>query len=318
MQRFSTDDVPERDRLAVVHEFVARHVAGRQFKLVDTNVRIEIAALDLPGQITVGAASYSPIIGTRRRELLADGRDDYLLTIHTADHELSVAGGPPIRVPAGDLMLVNEGTWSEFRLPQTFVKVVSLDRARLARLVPRIDMGAFYHIPGTAPGAALASGYFDLLHENQPQGEKARQVAANHLHDLVALVLDGFVKGGAGRDGRGIRAARLELVKKDILDRLRDPDMSIDSVARSQGITPRYVQRLFEADGLTFSEFLRDSRLDLAYRLLHETDPRDSTISAIAYDAGFHDLSNFNRVFRRRFGITPSDARAEAIRKRGR
>jgi len=318
MQRFSTDDIPARDRLAVVHEMVARRVAGRQFKPVGDDLRIEIATFNLPEQVTVGTASYSPIVGRRTRELLADGRDDYLLTVHDRDHEFSVAGGPSIAVPAGNLMLVHDGAASEFRLPQTVMKVVSLERSRLARLVPRIGMSAFYHIPREAPGAALVGGYADLLRQNQPQGEKARQVAAGHLHDLVALALDGFVQGGAGRNERSIGAARFELVKKDVVDRLRDPDLTIGSVARGQGVTPRYIQRLFETEGLTFSEFLRDSRLALAFRLLNEADPRGSTVSAIAYDAGFHDLSNFNRVFRRRYGITPSEIRADALLKRGR
>jgi AraC-like DNA-binding protein len=40
-------------------------------------------------------------------------------------------------------------------------------------------------------------------------------------------------------------------------------------------------------------------------------DPRhaDRAISTIVYDAGFGDLSTFNREFRRRFGATPSDVR---------
>lgn len=50
-------------------------------------------------------------------------------------------------------------------------------------------------------------------------------------------------------------------------------------------------------------------RLILAHRML--TDPRCSCdkISTIALDAGFGDLSYFNRVFRRHFGDTPSDVR---------
>jgi AraC-like DNA-binding protein len=40
-------------------------------------------------------------------------------------------------------------------------------------------------------------------------------------------------------------------------------------------------------------------------------DPRysDRSISAVAYEAGFGDLSYFNRTFRRRYGGTPSDIR---------
>jgi AraC-like DNA-binding protein len=43
-------------------------------------------------------------------------------------------------------------------------------------------------------------------------------------------------------------------------------------------------------------------------------DPRcaDHTISAVAYEAGFGDLSYFNRTFRRRYGATPSEVRLRA------
>ena len=50
-------------------------------------------------------------------------------------------------------------------------------------------------------------------------------------------------------------------------------------------------------------------RLERAYRML--CDPRlgGSSISSIAYDVGFGDLSYFNRVFRRHYHQTPSDVK---------
>lgn len=140
-------------------------------------------------------------------------------------------------------------------------------------------------------------------------------MAASHIHDLMALMLDGFVQGGSDRSDGGIRAARLELIKKDILDRSRDPSLSVNSVARRHGVTPRYVQQLFEREGTTFTEFLRDSRLALAYQRLEE-GAAEMSIAQIALESGFTDLSNFNRVFRRRYGLTPSDVRVEAMRNR--
>jgi len=46
------------------------------------------------------------------------------------------------------------------------------------------------------------------------------------------------------------------------------------------------------------------------------TDPRfaSRSITSVAFDAGFGDVSYFNRSFRRRFGATPSETRAEAIK----
>jgi AraC-like DNA-binding protein len=52
-----------------------------------------------------------------------------------------------------------------------------------------------------------------------------------------------------------------------------------------------------------------EQRLLLAHRLLCGIRGRKEKISTIAYDAGFRDLSYFNRSFRRRFGMTPSEWR---------
>ena len=123
------------------------------------------------------------------------------------------------------------------------------------------------------------------------------------------MVLDGFVRGGAERNERSKAAARRRLVRRDILENLSDPGLDIGAIARRQGVTPRYIQRLLESEGTTFTAFLRDCRLDLAFRLLREGDANAGRITEIAYDVGFSDLSTFSRAFRRRFDATPSEIR---------
>jgi AraC-like DNA-binding protein len=115
--------------------------------------------------------------------------------------------------------------------------------------------------------------------------------------------------------GRGLAAARLRAIKGDILAHLEWPALDVSSVAKRHGVTPRYVQRLFEPEGITFSEFVRDQRLARAYRTL--SDPRHAAlaVSTIAYDTGFGDLSYFNRTFQRLYGMSPSDVRAAARKK---
>ena len=66
---------------------------------------------------------------------------------------------------------------------------------------------------------------------------------------------------------------------------------------------------LFESEGTTFTEYVLEQRLTCAYHMLADSARHDWTISAIAFEVGFGNLSYFNRVFRRRFGMTPSDAR---------
>ena len=91
----------------------------------------------------------------------------------------------------------------------------------------------------------------------------------------------------------------------------------MNAVASRQGISPRYIQKLFDLEGTTFTEFVLRERLSRARRMLADLRLAGRTIANIAYDAGFADLSNFNRSFRQQYGVTPSDVRATAQRDGG-
>jgi AraC-like DNA-binding protein len=72
---------------------------------------------------------------------------------------------------------------------------------------------------------------------------------------------------------------------------------------------------LFEADGTTFKAFVIAERVAKAYRMLIDERYGHLSITQIAYDCGFGDISYFNRTFRRVHGATPSDIRESAIRR---
>jgi AraC-like DNA-binding protein len=76
----------------------------------------------------------------------------------------------------------------------------------------------------------------------------------------------------------------------------------------------RYAQRLFESEGVTFTEYVLEARLACVHRMLREPRVAHVKISTVACDAGFGDPSYFNRVFRRRYGTAPSDIRAQVQR----
>jgi transcriptional regulator GlxA family with amidase domain len=86
--------------------------------------------------------------------------------------------------------------------------------------------------------------------------------------------------------------------------------LSLAMIAARHSCTPRLVQRLFEAEHTTFTDYVLSLRLTRAHRML--TDPRRASekISSIAFDAGFADVSYFNRAFRQHYGDTPSSVRA--------
>jgi AraC-like DNA-binding protein len=307
--RLSNHDVPARERLSYLHDFVARSVAGLQFTPRDADdFEFELTARNLGGTV-VGTARYSAVRGERTRALTADGRQNYMMTIHDTDYEVEVAGGRRLQVSAGDIVIVNESLRQTFTLPGTELTAIVLDEKRMAEIAPDIRTQPFHHMPAAKPGVALVAGYARLLLGDASLDGAAARLAGDHLYQLAALALGGDKDRAAGLPGIG--GARLALVKQDIAHNLADPEFDIAAVARRQGITPRYIQRLFERERTTFGEFLRDARLDRARAALEAGNA--ATISAIAFDCGFGDLSHFNKAFRQRFGATPSDIRARAM-----
>lgn len=153
---------------------------------------------------------------------------------------------------------------------------------------------------------AMLETHFRLA---DPKDAQASEAFGRYLADIVALQLGANRDGGDAIAKRGLMAARRQLVLEKIQACSTDPAFSANAVARELGVTRRYVNLLLEDSGRTFSEHVLDRRLAIAYQLLLAQPNRSRTIASLALEAGFGDLSYFNRVFRRRFGDTPGQFR---------
>lgn len=98
----------------------------------------------------------------------------------------------------------------------------------------------------------------------------------------------------------------LDRVRRRIAARLRD-DASIDRVAHDLGVSVRTLQRMLEADGVSFHELSADVRRLRA--IAHLTETSDS-VERIAERLGYADVSAFRRAFRRWTGLAPASYRA--------
>jgi AraC-like DNA-binding protein len=188
---------------------------------------------------------------------------------------------------------------------------VQVRRTELA--LPELDDNLLGRISPHSETLQYLLGYVHFLDAEQRLTDSAvARATATHLRDLVALML-GTKRGAAVRaEGRGLRAARLQAIKHDVSRNLDRGGLSVGAVAARHRVTPRYVQLLFEAEGTTFSEHVLDQRLARARRMLSDPRNADRTIIAIALEAGFGDVSYFNRRFRRRYGRSPTQFRAAA------
>lgn len=87
---------------------------------------------------------------------------------------------------------------------------------------------------------------------------------------------------------------------------LADPELSAHQVARAAGISARYVQHLCTRHGKTFAGLVRVRRLERAQARLSDHPDGSVNITTLAMDCGFPSATVFARLFRQRYGMTPS------------
>jgi AraC-like DNA-binding protein len=188
-------------------------------------------------------------------------------------------------------------------------------RPILSSIMVGVDDTVMRPISGQSETLKLLTCYAaTLIEENALAAPYLRNLAVNHVHDLIALALGRTRDVAGAANAEGLRAARLHAAKVYIVENSSRHDLSVGVIADHLAVTPRYLQRLFEADGTTFSAFLLAQRLARAYRMLCDSQFSDRPVGAIAYSVGFGDLSYFNRCFRRQHGVTPSDIREASAR----
>ncbi|RYY27459.1 MAG: AraC family transcriptional regulator [Chitinophagaceae bacterium] len=86
-----------------------------------------------------------------------------------------------------------------------------------------------------------------------------------------------------------------------------DKQISLTEVAKLSNMTEAAFSRFFKSrTGMTFIDSLNEIRLGHASRLLIDTT---RSVAEIAYHSGFNNISNFNRIFKKKKGITPKDFR---------
>jgi AraC-like DNA-binding protein len=317
--RFSTSDWAEPDRLAVWKEEIGRTVfTADMAPLSDGPFHADTMMRALPGLgIVFGTVANLQVTRTREHEVLDSG-DDFILSMTTSGVRVVSQCGREQTLRAGDACLLShvEPGMVTFSSLSRFIGL-RLPRRTLAPLVSNLDDAVMRPVPRDTEALRLLARYITELDDGyQLATPELRRVVVTHIHDLVALVVGATGDATALAEGRGVRAARLAAIKADIIANLGRRSLTVDVVAARHRLTPRHLQRLFETEGMTFSEFVLSQRLIRAHRML--ADPRfaDHTISTIAFEVGFGDLSYFNRTFRRLYGAAPSDVRVAASRQR--
>jgi AraC-like DNA-binding protein len=208
----------------------------------------------------------------------------------------------------GDFLLYDpsQPLWLTFDEP-TQVIVLRLPLATVEEKLPQLRHMAGVKMSGSSAPASLFSAFVrNAWTQLQTDGGDWAETLSDVLWPLLDMTYASERQAGAGASRREERRRALFAT---IEQELCDPELDTQRIARRMSVSARYVQMLFAEMATTPTAFIQSRRLELAAKRL-EREGSKATITDVAFDVGFNDLSSFCRAFRRRFDVSARDYRA--------
>jgi AraC-like DNA-binding protein len=308
---FTTDALPERERFPAFCEGLFRNVIGADIARLDFGPFSGTLDVRRLGALGLAELSVTPARITRQQSHIADGNDAVVVQVWQSGSAGLEQSGRANRAVAGQGFVIDNARPAQLRI-QSECRVQVMTIPRSAFTTGAADsLHQTGSMPAESAGFRLLAGYLQEIGPFIPESGRTAQVLGKHLIDLAAFAIMGVEASDNEREG--VRAARLSAILREINRRSGEPCLSAAGIAPKIGVTPRYVHLLLEETGKSFTHHVLERRLEKAATLLRDPRWRGRKIADIAAEAGFTDLSYFNRAFRRHFGATPSDIRANAV-----
>lgn len=232
-------------------------------------------------------------------QLLLDGTIDMTLGRRTLQH-------PRRHLIGFDLGEGMDTVNSKFDL----ISVI-IPRRRLAHLLAKPDLLHATTIDPDSGTGILVANFIRALYQSAPRLSPAEASAAGaSLLELLALAFNG-VTFQSGDAPEAMAQAELVRVQTFIKANLASPELGPSTVVAALGISRARLYRLFAPIG-GIAEYVREQRLRRCLADLVSSQLAHRQIAEIAYGWGFADPAHFARLFKQRFGRTPSEVRNAA------
>lgn len=250
----------------------------------------------------------------RRKKDLAQVNDPlYLVKFQLQGESLLKQCGREAHLKPGDFALCSTTEPYQLHLPPPYQQaVLTIPQATLRELLKSPDDYLGIRMGSEFPTHGLLSQFlFSLVQRiDQIAPSVVKRLEANIL-DLLITSLEAMSEANSLPEQNTVKE-HLRRIKRLIAMHLQDSRLSPDFIARSEGISKRYLHMLFKEEGISVSRYIQQQRLEACCRTLASSNMQHLSTTDIALEWGFGDLSHFHRCFKAQYQVTPRQYRLRA------
>ncbi len=300
---YLTTDVATALRFDYWHDVVCRHcipAASRAMTPGPFEGRLDVCDV---GAVSVNRMSAPLHYWSRdAHHLRRHPLDDLWLAFVQEGEGAFEQGGRQGRLRRGDMLLYDAGRPFECTMDARLVYLARMPRRLLLQRFAKAEDFTARVIAADHPGATPLHA---MLRETaNPAFAYPRAAAAERfggaLIDLLAVTLELQLDaiGNAGAE-LGLHARMKAYIERN----LDDPALSLEGLAQAHRVSARTVTRAFARQGETAMGAVWQARLAASRDAL--AGGRARSVTDVAFQHGFSDLSHFSRVFRKAYGCAP-------------
>jgi len=287
----------------------------------DDGFRLRARSFDLGAGVLIDG-SLSPMVSRRPGEMIARGGvDHYQINLKLAGGAEITSGPRTVTFEPGDVYIVDLSQPNVFRRgadangQDSHVLTLVLPRSLLAPLLAAPDAAQGAMVSHKTAFGQLMADHMLALRRHAPylSDDECRAAVASMAH--LAAGAFGQATDAAPGVARSTRGAQAAAIKRYIHQNVGTARLEIDGLCRKFRLSSAALCRLFESEG-GLAGYIRQRRLNRAFSMLVSPAYRNWRLIDFAVDARFSSDATFIRAFRRLFGMTPGDARAQAERAR--
>ena len=310
--RFSTDDLPLRDRVPFWCDYFAKQAHSiTPNEIPDPDTFHAEASGSVAGAFAL--LDIKSALGKVQRTAADVARDKteafYIRRFRRPAIWRTAPGSVPVDLvhEPGDFC-VSSTEWrfdAEWKGPASFDMLV-IPQAALSPLLAGGRLARPFGLPGASPlGSLLGAAMAAAKAQTPLLADELGEAVLRNLCGLVALVCGASEEGTEqGRDSQ--RSAQLAAVRRHIDLHLADPGLSPASTAAALGISARQLHRLFEPSGSTVARYILRQRLLRCRDTIAGATGTGRSVVDIALGWGFNSMATFYRAFMGEFGSPPA------------